>query len=71
MDLYRARVPLVLEQLRAGPESESAPVRNPVVPAQERWMEFGLLVEETQYVPINKFDIFLDLFLQDSASGYR
>jgi hypothetical protein len=71
MDLYRARVPLVAEQILAAPESDPAPIRNPVVSAQERWMEFGLLVEETQYVHMNECRIFLDWFLQDSASGYR
>jgi hypothetical protein len=71
MDLYRARVPLVAEQILAALESKPAPIRNPVVSAQERWMEFGLLVEETQYVHMNECQIFLDWFLQDSASGYR
>jgi hypothetical protein len=71
MDLYRARVPLVGEQTRAAPGSESAPMRNPVESAQERWMEFGLLVEETQYVHMNECHIFYDWFQQDSASGYR
>ena len=71
MDLYRAWVPLVTEQIRVTPGSESAPMWNPVISPQERWMEFVLLVEENQYVPMNECHIFLDWFLQDSTSGYR
>jgi hypothetical protein len=50
MDLYRARIPLTMGHIGAGPDTAPAlaPIRAHVPRNQERWMEFALLVEDTQ-----------------------
>jgi hypothetical protein len=46
MDIYRARIPSLAGPV--GPDSGPDPVSGPDLTPQEQWMEFALLVEESQ-----------------------
>ena len=80
MDIYSARIPLLSgpNDRPWGPntgsdvESDTAPESDSEPTLQDQWMEFALLVEETQsvlFILMEKY-MFYNLFFQNTAPGY-